>query len=372
MTKLIHVTSPFLPDIGAFTKKLEKIWISRILTNSGELHCELEKQLIKILGISEISLINNGTIALQIALTAFRLKGQVITTPFSFVATANSILLSGLEPVFVDIEDNSFNIDPELIEKTSQFKTSAIMPVHVYGLPCDKERIEEFAGNRGLKVIYDAAHAFNVRRKGESILNWGDCSVLSFHATKVYHTFEGGGIVTSNVEYKDAFDKLRNFGFSQGDVEICGTNGKMNEAQAAMGLALLPHIDDVINMRKLRHNQYCDRLRDLHGITVPSIPSNVDHNYGYFPILMELDSSVSRDTLFDMLQRNGIFARKYFFPLITDFTLYMSFKIISKHKVSNARRIADRVLCLPLYPDLTESDVDRICNVIRQSFKRKQ
>lgn len=336
------------------------------------MHCELEKQLSQFLGISEISLINNGTIALQIALTAFRLKGQVITTPFSFVATANSILLSGLEPLFVDIEDNSYNIDPDLIEQTSRIKTSAIMPVHVYGLICDNEKIEQIAGYRGLKVIYDAAHAFHVRKNGDSILKWGDCSVLSFHATKVYHTFEGGGIVTSNIEYKDAFDRLRNFGFSQGDVEVCGTNGKMNEAQAAMGLALLMHIDDIIIMRKLRHDQYCERLREINGITLPSLPSNVDHNYGYFPIQMEFDSPVSRDDLFDILQRNDIFSRKYFYPLITDFALYKGFQILSKHKVSNARRIADRVLCLPLYPDLTESDVDRICNVIKQSFKRKK
>jgi len=367
--KPIYVTKPYLPPLEDYQKLLPKLWNSRVLTNSGSYHQELEVALCKEIGLANVSLLNNGTLALELAIQALDLKGKVITTPYSFVATANSVLLKGLEPVFIDIEDDDFNLDPELIEDATDSNVTAILPVHVYGIPCDNVAIDQIAKAKGLKVIYDAAHAFGVNQNGQSILNWGDASTLSFHATKVFHTFEGGAVITINQELKNRIDINCNFGYHDGDVISLGTNAKMSEVQAAMGLLLLKHKQMIKSLRKIWHDLYNEQLKDISGIKLMTIPTDLDYNYAYFPILVNRDFPISRDQLYDRFTQANIFPRKYFYPLITDFSLYKGYKIISKHKIPNARRVADSVICLPLYPDLTESDVSRICDVILQSYK---
>lgn len=376
----IYVTRPYLPEFSEYVELLQQTWKTGTLTNRGKMHETLEHAIQNILQVRQLSLINNGTIALQIALGTIPAKGRVITTPYSFVATANAIVLSGREPVFVDIADGSFNLDPELIADVDAKDVAAVMPVHVYGLPCDRERIEqgvEYMRNRTQsalpKVFYDAAHAFNVKQDGETVLNWGDMSILSFHATKVFHTFEGGAIVSSDPETKSRIDQLRNFGYNgHGDVDYCGTNGKMNEAQAAMGLLMLDHMNEIISKRRMWYELYMEELARIGGIGLPRIPADVEHNFAYFPIMVESGFPLTRDELFSEFLKQDIFPRKYFFPLITDFSLYQGYKIISRHKVPNARRAADSVICLPLYPDLTESDVDRVCAVIILAGKRRK
>ena len=371
MNKPILVTKPFLPNIQDFYSKLLGLWKSRVLTNSGELHQLLEKQLTEKLDVTNLSLVSNGTIALEVAIQALELKGKIITTPYTFIATANSILLKGLEPIFIDIEDEGFNLDPELIDDVKEQDVSAIMPVHVYGLPCEDNIIEQRAKGKGLKVIYDAAHAFGIKENGESILNWGDASTLSFHATKVFHTFEGGAVVSQDISIKNKIDQLKNFGYEAGvDITTLGTNGKMNEAQAAMGLALIPYLEEIISKRKHWFNFYVEQLSEVQGIKLMTIPPELEYNYSYFPILIKSAFSLTRDELFNKFQEENIFPRKYFYPLITDFSLYKNFKIISKHKTPNARKIADSVICLPLYPDLTEDDVSRVCEVIKKAEGR--
>jgi len=363
--KKIYVTKPYVPVLEEYHHKLQKIWSSAVLTNMGQNHQELEEKLCVLFNSGHTSLVNNGTIALELAIQALELKGRVITTPYSFVATANSILLKGLEPIFIDIEDNGFNLDPELIEDAMMGNVSAVMPVHVYGTPCDDQRISKFAKEKSLKVIYDAAHSFGIKKEDKSILSWGDISTLSFHATKVYHTFEGGALSYNDADLKQRIAKLRNFGIeSDGDVKTLGTNAKMNEAQAAMGLVLLDHLEKIIELRKKWHDKYVEQLENIEGIRLLDIPNNIEYNFSYFPILVQKEYPLTRDELFDKFTKNNIFPRKYFYPLITDFSLYKNYKIISKHNVPNARRVADSVMCLPLYPDLTENDVDRVCDVI--------
>ena len=368
MNKQILVTKPFLPNIQDYHQKLLELWQSRVLTNNGELSQHLEKQLTEQLGVKNLSLINNGTISLELAIQALELKGKIITTPYTFIATSNVILLKGLEPIFIDIEDNGFNLDPELIDELKDKDVSAIMPVHVYGLPCDNDSVGQRAKSKGLKVIYDAAHAFGIKKKGESILNWGDVSTLSFHSTKVFHTFEGGAVVCQDIAIKNKIDQLRNFGYEAGvDIVTLGTNGKMNEVQAAMGLALIPYLEEIISKRKHWFNFYVEQLSEIQGIKLMSIPPDLDYNYSYFPILVKSGFPLTRDELFICFQEENIFPRKYFYPLITDFSLYKGYKILSKHKIPNARKIADSVICLPLYPDLTEDDVSRVCEVIKRA-----
>lgn len=368
----IFVTKPYLPALDSYTCHLNELWKSRVLSNCGWYHTQLNNALCKELGLSKISLVNNGTLALELAIQALGLKGLIITSPYSFVATANSILLKGLKPVFIDIEDNGFNMDPELIDEAYSRKVSAVMPVHVYGIPCNKNRLRQITSSKGIKLIYDAAHAFGVSIEGESILRWGDVSTLSFHATKVFHTFEGGAIVTEDQELIDRIEKLRNFGFdNSGDVVALGTNAKMNEAQAAMGLLLTEHIHKIKSLRMKWHQLYLELLKSIPGIKLLQIPHDLDYNYSYFPILVESEFSLSRDQLFTKFVEANIFPRKYFFPLITDYTLYKGYKIISKKKTPNARRVADSVICLPLYPDLTESDVNRIYDVLKKTQSSK-
>lgn len=373
MNKQILVTKPFLPNIQDYHQKLLELWQSRVLTNNGELSQHLEKQLTEQLGVKNLSLINNGTISLELAIQALELKGKIITTPYTFIATSNVILLKGLEPIFIDIEDNGFNLDPELIDEVKDKDVSAIMPVHVYGLPCDNDSVGQRAKSKGLKVIYDAAHAFGIKKKGESILNWGDVSTLSFHSTKVFHTFEGGAVVCQDIAIKNKIDQLRNFGYEAGvDIVTLGTNGKMNEAQAAMGLALIPYFEEIISKRKHWFNFYVEQLNEIQGIKLMTIPPDIDYNYSYFPILVQSSFPLTRDELFNKFREANIYPRKYFYPLITDFSLYKGYNIISKHKTPNARKIADSVLCLPLYPDLTEDDVSRVCEVIKNAESREQ
>ena len=295
----IFVTQPLLPPLEEFVPYLEKIWESKWLTNCGPFHQELEKELANYLGVEHLALFTNGTIALVTALQALRITGEVITTPFSFVATAHSLLWNGIKPVFVDIHPQTFNLDPKKIEAAITPNTSAILPVHVYGNPCDVENIQEIANRYGLKVIYDAAHAFGVDYKGESILRHGDLSILSFHATKVFNTFEGGAIICPDAKTKKRIDDLKNFGFADEVTVVApGINGKMNELQAAFGLLQLKHIDKAIDRRREIDDCYRKSLATVPGISCPSLPTESTSNYSYFPVLVENKYSLSRDELY--------------------------------------------------------------------------
>ncbi len=365
--KKIFVTRPALPPLEEFIPYLEKIWQSHVLTNNGEFHKQLETELCEYLGVKYISLFCNGTIALLTALQTLRITGEVITTPFSFVATAHSLVWNGIKPVFTDIDPVTFNLDPCKVEAAITKKTTAIMPVHVYGNPCDVEKIEKIAETYGLKVIYDAAHAFGVKKGGVSILNYGDLSVLSFHATKTYNTIEGGAIICHNEKTKDRIDKLKNFGFA-GETKVieCGINGKMNEFQAAFGLVYLKYVDTYIEQRKKVAIKYRNTLKDVKGITFLSDIEGVTHNYSYFPILIdEALYGKSRDDVYELLKNNNIFTRRYFYPLITDFPMYRNDKLSISTALKNAKRIADEVLCLPIYPELDLNNAEKISKLLK-------
>jgi len=363
--KVIYVTQPFLPPLREFQPYLEKIWESKWLTNGGPFHQELEKKLADYLGVEQIALFSNGTLALVTALQALRITGEVITTPFSFVATAHSLLWNGIKPVFVDIDPETFNLDPEKIEAAITPHTTAIMPVHVYGKPCDVEKIQKIADIYGLKVIYDAAHAFGVRYKGESILKHGDLSILSFHATKVFNTFEGGAIVCPDAKTKKRIDDLKNFGFADEVTVVApGINAKMNELQAAFGLLQLKHVDKAIDRRREIDAQYREKLSVVKGITCPPLPLDTIYNHAYFPILVENNYSLSRDELYEKLKQNGIFGRRYFYPLISDFSMYRGLPSAAQANLMVAKIVANKVLCLPIYPLLTDNDVQRVVSLI--------
>lgn len=359
----ITVTSPLLPPLEELTPYLEDIWERKWLTNSGHYHQQLEKALCQYLDVPYISLFSNGTLALITALQALELEGEVITTPYSFVATAHAIKWANLTPVFVDIDPDTFNIDPAKIEAAITDKTCAILPVHVYGNPCDDDAIQAIAKKHDLKVIYDAAHAFGVKQKGQSILNYGDMSMLSFHATKAYSTIEGGAIVCHSLEMKEKLDQLKNFGFeSETEMSLCGMNAKLNEVQAAFGLATLNHIDAAIAHRKSVAQYYTQQLSSIFGIRILEAESDVELNYSYFPIVIdEKEYGKTRDQLFDELKVQGILARKYFYPLITDFKPYQS----DSGKFDFAKDISNRVICLPIHSDLDISALGKIAKVIK-------
>jgi len=365
--KPIYVTQPFLPPLEEFIPYLENIWESKWLTNGGPFHQELEKKLADYLGVDHLALFANGTLALVTALQALRITGEVITTPFSFVATAHSLLWNGIKPVFVDIHPETFNLDPEKIEAAITPHTTAIMPVHVYGKPCDVEKIQKIADTYGLKVIYDAAHAFGVSYKGESLLKHGDLSTLSFHATKVFNTFEGGAIVCPDAKTKSRIDDLKNFGYN-GEVTVVapGINAKMNELQAAFGLLQLKHVDKAIDKRREIDAQYRQQLLTVAGISCPTLPTDTTYNYAYFPILIEKDYSLSRDELNDKLRQHGIFPRRYFYPLISEFPMYRGLPSAHHDNLPVARNLADRVLCLPIYPALENESIARIVSIIME------
>jgi len=365
MKNIINVTQPYLPPLEEFVPYLERIWESKWLTNGGPCHQELEEKLAEYLGVEHLALFANGTIALVTALQALQITGEVITTPYSFVATAHSLLWNGIKPVFVDIDPATCNLDPEKIEAAITPHTTAILPVHVYGNPCDVEKIQKIADRYGLRVIYDAAHAFGVHYKGESVLKHGDLSVLSFHATKVFNTFEGGAIVCPDETTKKRIDGLKNFGFADEITVVApGINGKMNEIQAAFGLLQLKHIKNVIDRRREIDAQYREQLSSISGITYPPLPANTICNYSYFPILIGPEYPLSRDALNDRLRQQGVYARRYFYPLISEFPMYRGLPSAAAFNLPQARKTADRVLCLPIYPSLLNEQVDNVAHLV--------
>lgn len=360
----IEVTRPYLPELEEFLPYLEKIWENKSLTNNGPFHTQLESALASYLDVPYVSLFSNGTLALVSALQALRISGEVITTPYSFVATSHSLLWNSIRPVFVDIEPHTLNINPEKIEAAITPQTTAILPVHCYGNPCAVEDIKRIADINNLKIIYDAAHAFGVKDKKRSILNYGDISILSFHATKVFNTFEGGAIICHDKNMKRRIDNLKNFGFvDEITVEVAGINAKMSEFNAALGLLQLKHVDDAINKRKLIFERYIDALSSIVGITyIPQIAAK--SNYSYFPILVNNSFALNRDNLYKKLKTNGINARRYFYPLITDFPMYREHASARKDNLPVANTSANNVLCLPIYPELENEDQEHIINTI--------
>ena len=361
----IFVTQPYLPELNEFIPYLEEIWNNKMLTNGGPMHQKLESALCDYLGVPYISLFNNGTNALLTALQCYELTGEVITTPYSFVATSHALIWNNLTPVFVDIDADTLNIDPSKIEAAITDKTTAILAVHCYGNPCATQEIQKLADQYNLKVIYDAAHAFAVKDEQGSILNYGDLSVLSFHATKVFNTFEGGAIISHDLETKQKIDRLKNFGItSEIEVSNIGSNGKMNEVNAAFGLLQLKYVDHAIMQRKNIAEKYEQALQNVSGIQCALSKAVVQHNYSYFPILIDSQKyGKTRDELYELLKEHNIFARRYFYPLITDFEAYRQYE--KRFDLDIASNISNNVLCLPIYPDLSDDDLSLILKVIK-------
>lgn len=367
--KPILVTKPALPPLGEFLPYLEEIWDNCWLTNNGPMHQKLEKELADYLGVDYLSLFSNGTLALISALQALGIKGEVITTPFSFVATTHSLWWNGIKPVFVDIDPETFNLDPTKIEAAITPETTAIMPVHVYGNPCNTSEIKRIADKHGLKVIYDAAHAFGVNVDGKSILAKGDLSILSFHATKVYSTIEGGAIICHDEQMKHHIDNLKNFGF-RGElvVEEPGINAKLNEVQAAYGLLSLKYVDSYIEKRHSIAQMYREQLKDCSGLTLLQDFPGVRHAYSYFPVLVDEKAfGITRDALYDVLKSKSIFCRRYFYPLISHFETYSSLPSAAPENLPIATSVAGKVLCLPIYPELSFEDVNKVVNSIKEA-----
>lgn len=364
--KIIPVTKPSMPPLSEFIPYLEKIWDSQILTNSGPFHSELENKLADFLGVQYVSLFSNATIALITAMQCLRITGSVITTPFSFVATSHSLLWNNIKPIFVDISPDTFNIDSKKIASAISADTTAILPVHCYGEPCEVDSIQEIADTFGLKVIYDASHAFGVNNEeGHSILNSGDLSILSFHATKVFNTFEGGAIISKDPKTKARIDYLKNFGFADEiTVVMPGINGKMNEVQASFGLLQLKYVEEFMKKRQAVDSFYREKLSGLQGVTIPTPSVAATQNYSYFPILINENYSISRDELYDALKGQGILARRYFYPLISDMPMYKDLKSAAPSNLPNAHKVAKQILCLPIYPDLSFADQSFIVDSI--------
>ena len=388
--KLITVTSPLLPSLDDFQEELKKIWDSKWITNNGSYHKKLEAALAEYLGVPYVSLFTNGTLPLITALQALRISGEVITTPYSFVATTHSLWWNGIKPVFVDIDPKTGNLDPEKIEAAITPKTTAIMPVHVYGKPCDVRRIQEVADQYGLKVIYDAAHAFGleipkeesdyrvafdkatnalspaeptkqVNVPTESILNWGDMSTLSFHATKVYNTIEGGAMVMHDEKTKKRIDYLKNFGFAD-EVTVVGPgiNSKMDEMRSAYGLLNLKQVDAAIEARHQVAIKYREALRDVEGITFFDDMPGVKHNYSYFPIFIDAEKyGMTRDELYFKMKEVNVLGRRYFYPLISEFSTYRGLESARPENLPNAHKMANSVICLPMHHELRDNDIDR-------------
>ena len=364
--KLITVTSPLLPNLEEFNQMLQQIWVRKWITNNGSFHRQLEKELAEYLKVPFISLFTNGTLPLITALQALRITGEVITTPYSFVATTHSLWWNGCKPVFVDIDPTTGNIDPDKIEAAITPQTQAIMPVHVYGKPCDIQRIQEIAEKYGLKVIYDAAHAFGVEVEGKSILNAGDMSTLSFHATKVYNTIEGGALVMQDERTKKRIDFLKNFGFA-GELEVVapGINSKMDEMRSAYGLLNLRQVDAAIKARQQVAIQYRAALRLVEGITFMDDMPGVKHNYSYFPIFVNAEKyGMTRDELYFKMKEQNVLGRRYFYPLISEFSTYRSLPSANPENLPNAHKMADSVICLPMHHELSREDIERTINLI--------
>lgn len=393
--KQITVTSPLLPNLDEFHELLKQIWDSKWITNNGSFHRQLEAALAEYLKVPYVSLFTNGTLPLLTALQALRITGEVITTPYSFVATTHSIWWNGCKPVFVDVDPRTGNMDPEMIEAAITPKTTAIMPVHCYGKPCDVRRIKEIADKYGLKVIYDAAHAFaleipkneadykiafdeanNVFNPSqpankkevetESILNWGDMSTLSFHATKVYNTIEGGAMIMHDAETKKRIDYLKNFGFA-GETTVVGPgiNSKVDEMRAAYGLLNLKQVDTAIAARKRTADTYREALRDVDGLTFYEDMQGVKHNYSYFPIFIDAEKyGMTRDDLYFKMKEQNVLGRRYFYPLISEFSTYRGLESSRKENLPNAHKMADSVICLPMHHELSEGEMERILKLI--------
>ena len=364
--KNITVTSPLLPSLDEFNDMLKDIWASKWITNNGSFHRQLENALCEYLGVPYISLFTNGTLPLITALQALRISGEVITTPYSFVATTHSLWWNGIKPVFVDIDLATGNIDPDKIEAAITPKTTAIMPVHVYGKPCDTKRIQDIADKYGLKVIYDAAHAFGVKVDGESILNAGDMSTLSFHATKVYNTIEGGALVMHDEQTKKRIDYLKNFGFA-GETEVVapGINSKMDEVRAAYGLLNLKQVDASIEARHQVAIRYREALRNVEGITFFDDMQGVTHNYSYFPIFVDAEKyGMTRDELYFKMKEQNVLGRRYFYPLISDFSTYRGLSSANSENLPQAHKMANSVICLPMHHELSKEDVERVIGLI--------
>lgn len=364
---IITVTSPLLPNLDDFNEMLKHIWASKWITNNGSFHKQLEKELAAYLKVPYISLFTNGTLPLITALQALRITGEVITTPYSFVATTHALWWNGIKPVFVDIDPTTGNMNPDKIEAAITPKTTAIMPVHVYGKPCDTKRIQEIADQYGLKVIYDAAHAFGVEVNGESILNAGDLSTLSFHATKVYNTVEGGAMVMHDEKMKKRIDYLKNFGFANETTVVGpGINSKMDEVRSAYGLLNLQQVDSAIEARHQVAIKYREALRNVEGITFFDDMPGVKHNYSYFPIFIdEKKYGMTRDELYFKMKEQNVLGRRYFYPLISEFSTYRGLESARPENLPEAHKMADTVICLPMHHALTEEEVERVISCIR-------
>ena len=363
---IITVTSPLLPNLDEFTESLKEIWESKWITNNGQFHQKLEAALAEYLKVPYVSLFTNGTLPLLTALQALRITGEVITTPYSFVATTHALWWNGIKPVFVDIDPSTGNIDPQKIEAAITPRTTAILPVHVYGKPCDTEAIQAIADKYGLKVIYDAAHAFGVEVNGESLLNAGDMSTLSFHATKVFNTIEGGAMVMHDEKTKQRIDYLKNFGFAN-EIEVVGPgiNSKMDEVRSAYGLLNLKQVDAAIAARQKVAVAYRKALRNVDGISFWDDMPGVRHNYSYFPIFVDAEKyGMTRDELYMKMKDQGVWSRRYFYPLISEFSTYRGLESSRPENLPNAHRMADTVICLPMHHALSENDLNRIINSI--------
>jgi len=370
-TKKIYVTRPYLPPKIEFDKYVNQIWESKELTNSGRFHNALELELSRTLGVKHISLFSNGTIALIVALKALKITGEVITTPYSFVATGHALVWNEIKPIFVDIENNSFNIDPIKVEAAITKNTTAILAVHCYGYPANLDALFRIAKKYKLYLLYDAAHAFGVSINNKSILNAGDMSILSFHATKVFNTFEGGAIICKSRKMKKTIDSLKNFGFvNETNVNEIGINGKMAEINAALGLAQLPHLNEIISNRRYIDDLYRNNLSNIKGIKLYPPQNNVQHNYSYFPITIDKPYPLSRDELFKKFREKNIIVRRYFYPLISDFAIYKKiYTAKTTTSLKNAKKMSAQVLCLPIYPGLDRNEIYEICKVIKDYKK---
>lgn len=365
---MINVTKPFLPPLDEIYLHLANIWDSSILTNGGPAHQALERELGRHLGVEHLSLYSNGTLALKAAIKILGLSGEVITTPFSFVATANVLVDCGIKPVFVDIDPVTFNIDPEKIESRINGNTTGLMPVHVYGIPCAVDEIAAISARYGLPTIYDAAHAFGVTVGGESVLGFGDASALSFHSTKVFHTIEGGALALKKSEDKRQSDQYKNFGFTgETSVEYFGINAKMNEVQSAVGLVNLRYIAQVFNDRRKIFDLYNDGLSDLDGITITHA-ARCSQNFSYYPILVDSASGISRDILYASLKNKGINARRYFYPLIPDFEIYRAAGY-DTGEFPVAKKVSEQVLCLPVFAGMTDDQANKVIDAIKETLR---
>ena len=363
---IITVTSPLLPNLDEFTESLKEIWESKWITNNGQFHQKLEAALAEYLKVPYVSLFTNGTLPLLTALQALRITGEVITTPYSFVATTHALWWNGIKPVFVDIDPSTGNIDPQKIEAAITPRTTAILPVHVYGKPCDTEAIQAIADKYGLKVIYDAAHAFGVEVNGESLLNAGDMSTLSFHATKVFNTIEGGAMVMHDEKTKQRIDYLKNFGFAN-EIEVVGPgiNSKMDEIRSAYGLLNLKQVDAAIAARQKVAVAYREALRNVDGISFWDDMPGVRHNYSYFPIFVDAKKyGMTRDELYIKMKDQGVWGRRYFYPLISEFSTYRGLESSRPENLPNAHMMADTVICLPMHHALREEEINRIIDCI--------